>query len=106
MNASAAFPDTLPSLAGQRAIVTGATSGLGRETARALALAGAEVILAVRDASRGATVAEALRTELGSPSLSVETLDVSDFTSVRAFGERVRARGDAIDIVVHNAGIM
>ena len=103
---NATFPDPLPSLAGRRAIVTGAAAGLGFETARALALAGADVVIAVRDPARGEAAAAAIRAELASAALRVEQLDVASFQSVRDFARRVRDRGDALDLVVHNAGIM
>jgi NAD(P)-dependent dehydrogenase (short-subunit alcohol dehydrogenase family) len=85
-------------LAGQRAIVTGASSGIGIETARALAGAGAEVTLAVRDVSAGERVAA----DIGG-TVRVAALDLSDLNSVHAF---VAAWNGPLHILVNNAGVM
>lgn len=87
-------------LTGKRAIVTGGHSGLGFETTRALARAGAEVIVAARDPAAAQT---ATRDIAG---VSVETLDLSNLASVRAFAERILATGRHIDLLINNAGIM
>ncbi|WP_157219000.1 SDR family NAD(P)-dependent oxidoreductase [Flavisphingomonas formosensis] len=89
-------------LSGKRAVVTGAASGLGRETARVLAARGAEVVLAVRDVAAGEKVAVRIR-EAGGKA-TVEQLDLGDATSVRAFADRV---GRApVHLLIANAGIM
>jgi NAD(P)-dependent dehydrogenase (short-subunit alcohol dehydrogenase family) len=88
----------LPSFAGRTAIVTGATSGLGLITARELARVGAHVVLAVRDVSRGETVAK----EFGGD-VEVREVDLSSLASIRAFAE---AWSGDIDVLVNNAGIM
>lgn len=85
-------------LTGRRAIVTGASSGIGIETARALADAGADVTLAVRDTAAGARVA----VDIGGQ-VSVAPLDLSDLASVDAF---VRAWRGPLHILVNNAGVM
>jgi NAD(P)-dependent dehydrogenase (short-subunit alcohol dehydrogenase family) len=85
-------------LSGQRAIVTGASSGIGIETARALAGAGAEVTLAVRDVSAGERVAA----DIGG-TVRVAALDLSDLNSVDAF---VAAWNGPLHILVNNAGVM
>src|SRR5688572_7917237 len=72
-------------LSGKRAIVTGASSGIGIETARALAGAGAEVTLAVRDVEAGHRVAAQIREAIGDARLQVRRLDLSDLNTVRAF---------------------
>src|ERR1700728_1617 len=74
-------------LRGRRAVVTGASSGIGVETVRALATAGADVTLAVRNTGTGAAVADQLRAELPPESgeLSVAQLELSDLSSVKAF---------------------
>jgi NAD(P)-dependent dehydrogenase (short-subunit alcohol dehydrogenase family) len=90
-------------LAGKRAIVTGASSGIGAETARALASAGAEVTLAVRDIDAGARVAEDIIATTGNSNVLVERLDLSDQSSVSAF---VARWSGPLDILVDNAGIM
>lgn len=89
--------DRMPRLDGTRAVVTGATNGVGLETARALAAAGAHVVLAVRDTTRG----EQRRREIGG-STDVRKLDLSDLASVRAFAADLD--GD-LDLLVNNAGM-
>jgi NAD(P)-dependent dehydrogenase (short-subunit alcohol dehydrogenase family) len=95
----------LRSLAGRRAIVTGANTGLGFQTAQALADAGAEVVLAVRSASRGQAAADRIRAVVPSASIRVSELDLADLASVRAFVGQEGARG-AVDVLVNNAGVM
>jgi NAD(P)-dependent dehydrogenase (short-subunit alcohol dehydrogenase family) len=96
----------IPSQAGRRAVVTGATSGIGYHTALELARAGADVILAVRDAKKGAESLAAIRAEVPAAQVAVEALDLQSLASVRAFAERMVARGGALDVLVNNAGIM
>jgi len=93
-------------LRGQRAIVTGASSGIGVETARVLALAGADVLLAVRDVGRGEAVAAELRAGLPATAgaLSVAELELGDLRSVARFAERHAA--GALDLLINNAGVM
>ena len=91
----------LPDQTGRRHVVTGASSGLGVETARALAGAGAEVVLAVRDVDKGARVAATIP-----GTTEVRRLDLADLSSVRAFAADVAERGESIDVLVNNAGIM
>ncbi|MET9412466.1 SDR family NAD(P)-dependent oxidoreductase [Streptomyces sp. NPDC002935] len=90
-------------LSGRRAIVTGANSGIGVETARALAAHGAEVTLAVRRPEAGERVAAGLREATGNDSIHVARLDVADLDSVRAF---TAAWQGPLHILVNNAGIM
>jgi len=93
-------------LAGRVAVVTGASGGLGAETARALAARGAEVILASRDQTRGARAAAAIRDATGNDAVHAETLDLLDRASIRAFAARLRASHDALHILIDNAGLM
>ena len=92
-------------LHGRRAVVTGASSGIGVETARALAAAGADVTLAVRNTDAGAQVAERLAKELppGSGQLTVGRLDLADRSTIAAF---VAAWQGPLHILVNNAGVM
>jgi NAD(P)-dependent dehydrogenase (short-subunit alcohol dehydrogenase family) len=90
-------------LGGKRAIVTGGASGIGAETARALAHAGADVTLAARSAAAGAAVADEIRNMTQNQNVSVGTLDSSDLGSVQAF---VNAWSGPLDILVNNAGVM
>ncbi len=90
-------------LTGRRAVVTGGSSGIGVETARALASAGAEVTLAVRDPEAGRRTAAAIEADTGRPGVRVSRLDIADQASVRDFA----ARWDGpLHILVNNAGIM
>ncbi|GAA4263130.1 SDR family NAD(P)-dependent oxidoreductase [Dactylosporangium darangshiense] len=90
-------------LSGHRAIVTGGSSGLGVETARALAGAGAAVTLAVRDLAAGERVAQDLIATTGNRQVLVAPLDLSDQGSVAAF---VSAWSEPLHMLVDNAGIM
>ncbi|WP_440555990.1 oxidoreductase [Streptomyces sp. SCPE 10] len=87
----------LPGLTGITAVVTGANSGVGRSTARALAAAGARVVLAVRDPEKGRRAAAAMP-----GTTEVRHLDLADLASVRAFAA---AWNGPIDLLVNNAGI-
>jgi NAD(P)-dependent dehydrogenase (short-subunit alcohol dehydrogenase family) len=90
-------------LSGQRAIVTGGASGIGIETARALASAGAEVTLAVRNVEAGEKVAQELSESTGNPAIKVGELNLTDQESVAAF---VSAWDGPLHILINNAGIM
>jgi NAD(P)-dependent dehydrogenase (short-subunit alcohol dehydrogenase family) len=90
-------------LSGRRAIVTGASSGIGVETTRALADAGAAVTLAVRNAEAGERVAAEIREGTGNGAVTVGALDLSDLSSVAAFAA---AWSGPLDILVNNAGVM
>ncbi|MBM4383575.1 MAG: SDR family NAD(P)-dependent oxidoreductase [Deltaproteobacteria bacterium] len=98
-------PDDLDrDLSGKRAVVTGANSGIGFETALALADLGAEVVLACRNEERGIAARDAIRERTGSRKISLEVLDVSDLAAVRAVAPRLAAQ--RLDILVHNAGVL
>ncbi len=91
-------------LSGRRAVVTGASSGIGVETARALVHAGADVTLAVRDTAAGERTAEDLRRTSGrDDAVHVAALDLADLTSVDAF---VAAWEGPLHVLVANAGVM
>lgn len=90
-------------LTGKRIIITGGAAGIGLETARVLALAGADVTLAVRRPETAHPVAESLRQVTGNPAIAVRQLDVSDLRSVRAFVEGWEA---PLYVLINNAGIM
>jgi NAD(P)-dependent dehydrogenase (short-subunit alcohol dehydrogenase family) len=90
-------------LSGKRAIVTGAASGIGIETARALAGAGAAVTLAVRKTGDGETVASQIRSTTGNDEVTVAPLELTDYASIDAL---VAAWDGPLDILVNNAGVM
>ncbi|HWO58757.1 MAG TPA: SDR family NAD(P)-dependent oxidoreductase [Umezawaea sp.] len=90
-------------LTGRRIVVTGAASGIGVETARALAAAGAEVTLAVRDVDAGHRTAADITESTGSTALAVAHLDLSDLDSVAAFAQ---AWTGPLHVLINNAGVM
>jgi NAD(P)-dependent dehydrogenase (short-subunit alcohol dehydrogenase family) len=90
-------------LAGKRAVVTGAGSGIGVETARALAGAGAAVTMAVRRTGDAAAVAADIRATTGNDAVAVAPLELTDRASIAAF---VEAWDGPLDILVNNAGVM
>jgi NAD(P)-dependent dehydrogenase (short-subunit alcohol dehydrogenase family) len=90
-------------LAGRSAIVTGASSGIGFETARALARTGAEITLAVRDIAAGERAAEAIAGSIGNSALRVARLDIADMESVAKF---INSWEGPLHILVNNAGVM
>jgi NAD(P)-dependent dehydrogenase (short-subunit alcohol dehydrogenase family) len=90
-------------LSRRRAIVTGASSGIGVETARALAAAGAEVMLAVRDPAAGERAAVEIRETTGNGAVRAGRLDLADLDSVRAF---VDAWDGPLHLLINNAGVM
>ncbi|MEE8628976.1 MULTISPECIES: oxidoreductase [Methylobacterium] len=95
----------IPPQAGRRALVTGATSGIGYEAALALAGAGAEVVIAARDAGRAEASARAIRRAHPGAQVGWRLLDTGRLASVRAFADGWRAEGGPIDLLLLNAGI-
>lgn len=97
----------LPDLTGWRAVVTGANSGLGFETARALARHGASVTLAVRSVPKGQDALARIRADAPAATVTVEELDLADLGSVRDFAQRwTAANPDGLHLLVNNAGVM
>ena len=90
-------------LGGRRAVITGGASGIGAETARALAGAGASVTLAVRDATAGQEAAGRLRASTGNQNITVAPLDLADPRSIAAF---TAAWQGPLHILIGNAGVM
>lgn len=90
--------------AGKVVVITGANAGIGYETARVQAQKGAEVVLAVRNVSKGEAAVEAVRSEHRGTKLHVLQLDLSDRASVRAFVVRYLASFDRLDTLINNAG--
>ncbi|MET8644475.1 SDR family NAD(P)-dependent oxidoreductase [Streptomyces sp. NPDC004675] len=90
-------------LTGRRAVVTGASSGIGAETARALAGTGAEVTLAVRDTAAGERVAKEITATTGNQEVRVAHLDLTDPASAAAFAAAWRG---PLHVLVNNAGVM
>ncbi|MFI7066227.1 oxidoreductase [Kribbella sp. NPDC050124] len=95
----------IPDLTGRRALVTGATSGLGYETSLELLRHGAEVLIAARNPEKAAQRAGDLKQASGREPIVVE-LDLADLTSVEKAADRVRKSYDKLDLLVNNAGVM
>lgn len=96
----------VPSQRGRRVVVTGANSGIGLEATRRLAAAGADVIMAVRNQERGDAARHDLLAQLPDARLEVRLLDVADLSSVAHFAESLASEGDALNVLVNNAGVM
>jgi NAD(P)-dependent dehydrogenase (short-subunit alcohol dehydrogenase family) len=95
----------IPSQLGRTAVVTGATGGLGYETALALAKAGAEVILTGRDDRKGQSANEKIGREAVGAKVNYERLDLASLASIAEFSERMRGR-PSLDLLINNAGVM
>jgi NAD(P)-dependent dehydrogenase (short-subunit alcohol dehydrogenase family) len=93
-------------LHGKVAVVTGASTGLGLETARALAAAGAHVVLAVRSDEKGADALGKIRAHVPEASLEHGICDLTSLESVRSFAAWVLERHPRIDVLINNAGVM
>jgi NAD(P)-dependent dehydrogenase (short-subunit alcohol dehydrogenase family) len=98
--------DQMPDQSGRVAVVTGANSGLGLVTARELARAGATVVLACRNTSKGEQAIDDVRAAVPSADLALEALDLADLDSVRDFASRIASGHDHLDLLVNNAGVM
>lgn len=90
----------------RRVVVTGSNSGIGYETARALAADGDSVVMAVRDTAKGAAAADRIRSELPGADVDVMSLDLANLESVREFAEAHARRHPNPDVLVNNAGVM
>ncbi len=96
----------IPDLSGRTAIVTGANGGLGLETARALAGAGATVLMAARNQQKAADAEASIRRGLPDAALEIVELDLGSLASVREAAAEILAEREKIDVLVNNAGIM
>lgn len=91
---------------GKRVIVTGASSGIGLNTATVLAAKGAEVVVAVRNTEKGERAVAQIHADLPTARASVMRLDLSDLSSVRRFASEFAERHDRLDLLINNAGVM
>jgi NAD(P)-dependent dehydrogenase (short-subunit alcohol dehydrogenase family) len=96
----------IPNQHGRVAVVTGANGGLGLATARALAAAGAEVVIAARNQERAAEAKERIQAAVPTANLAIVKLDLGSLDSVKTAAEEVLASHEAIDLLVNNAGVM
>lgn len=91
----------IPDQTGRTAVITGANTGLGFETAKALAAGGARVVLAVRDTEKGAQAAAKMAGDV-----DVQQLDLTSLASIRSAADALKSRYDHIDLLINNAGVM
>ncbi|UCH49704.1 MAG: SDR family NAD(P)-dependent oxidoreductase [Betaproteobacteria bacterium] len=96
----------IPDQKGRVVIVTGSSSGIGKEAARVLAGKNASVVLAVRNVNKGQNVANEIRRESPDSHVSVRELDLADLKSVKAFADSFIRDYDRLDILINNAGVM
>ena len=93
-------------LDGRVCIVTGPTSGIGKETARGLARLGAHVVLACRDPAKGTAVRDEIAADTGNRDLELSTIDLTDPASIRAFAANFQAAHPRLDVLINNAGLL
>ncbi|XP_023038188.1 retinol dehydrogenase 12 isoform X2 [Piliocolobus tephrosceles] len=93
-------------LPGKVVVITGANTGIGKETARELASRGARVYIACRDVLKGESAASEIRVDTKNSQVLVRKLDLSDTKSIRAFAEAFLAEEKQLHILINNAGVM
>src|SRR5258705_1517743 len=98
--------DDVPGQQGRLAVVTGANTGLGFETAQVLAARGASVVLAVRDIEKGKRAAARIAGTAPGANVMVQHLDLTSLDSIRAAADELRAKQPRIDLLINNAGVM
>jgi NAD(P)-dependent dehydrogenase (short-subunit alcohol dehydrogenase family) len=96
----------IPDQTGRTAVITGANTGLGYETAAALAAKGAHVVLAVRNIEKGKAAADLITRAAAGASVAVQELDLTSLESIRAAADQLRASHESIDLLINNAGVM
>ncbi len=106
MSASHWTTRSIPDQTGRIVIVTGSNSGIGFETAKALAQKGAQVILAVRNQAKGDAAIKQIQAEFPKADLSIRILDIADLSSVKRFAEEFKQDFQQLDLLINNAGIM
>lgn len=97
---------TLPDLTGRRAVVTGASDGMGLGMAASLAAAGAEVLMPVRNRAKGEAAVATIRATVPDARLGLRDLDLTSLTSVAELAGQLGDEGVPIDLLVNNAGVM
>jgi NAD(P)-dependent dehydrogenase (short-subunit alcohol dehydrogenase family) len=96
----------IPDQTGRVAVITGANTGLGYETALALADHGAQVVLAVRNLDKGKDAAARITAQSPGAEVALQELDLTSLESIRAAAEQLRSDHDRIDLLINNAGVM
>ena len=96
----------IPDQSGRTAVVTGANTGLGYETAAALAAKGAHVVLAVRNLDKGKAAADLIARRTPGADVTLQELDLTSLASVHQAADQLHAALDRVDLLVNNAGIM
>ena len=96
----------IPDQSGRTAVVTGANTGLGYETAAALAAKGAHVVLAVRNLDKGKAAADLIARRTPGADVTLQQLDLTSLHSVREAADQLHAALDHVDLLVNNAGVM
>jgi NAD(P)-dependent dehydrogenase (short-subunit alcohol dehydrogenase family) len=96
----------IPDQSGRTAVVTGANGGLGLETARALAAAGSNVVMAARNQERATKAMERIRGSVPEARLTLVPLDLGSLDSVQKAAERILTEHQTIDLLINNAGVM
>ena len=96
----------IPPLDGKNILITGANSGLGLESAKALARRGAHVILACRTLAKANAAADEIRAQTPTARLEPQAVDLTDLGSVRSFAREINAHHARLDVLLNNAGIM
>jgi NAD(P)-dependent dehydrogenase (short-subunit alcohol dehydrogenase family) len=96
----------IPDQTGRTAVITGANTGLGYETAGALAAKGAHVVLAVRNLEKGKEAARGIEQATPDAQVQLQELDLTSLESIREAAEELRAKHDQIDLLINNAGVM
>jgi NAD(P)-dependent dehydrogenase (short-subunit alcohol dehydrogenase family) len=96
----------IPDQTGRTAVITGANTGLGYETASALAAKGADVVLAVRNLEKGKAAVDLITRTNPGVNVAVQELDLTSLDSIRAAADELKSRHDSIDLLINNAGVM
>lgn len=98
--------DNIPDLTGRVVLITGASSGIGKEAARVIAGKGGRVIIAARNMEKANRAADDIRGRFANTDVSVRQLDLSDLQSVSTFADTFSRDFDRLDVLINNAGIM
>ncbi|XP_032906380.1 retinol dehydrogenase 12-like isoform X1 [Amblyraja radiata] len=93
-------------LDGKTVLITGANTGIGKETARDLAKRGAHIIIACRDIEKGDAAMKEIIKQSGNSNIMVKKLDLADTKSIREFAEQINKEQQQINILINNAGVM